>query len=106
MKEARRNRRNRLAANLFASNATITWLSGQASVKTFVVPDTRHRRCFCTRCGDAVPSVQMDGALLVVPAGSLDSPLGIRLDAHICVASSAEWNHQLEEVPGIDALPT
>ena len=47
----------------------------------------------------------MDGALLVVPAGSLDSSVGIRPDAHICTANRAEWDAQLEDIPEIDGLP-
>jgi hypothetical protein len=47
----------------------------------------------------------MNGALLVVPAGSLDSALETRPDAHICVASRAEWDRNLEDVPRTEELP-
>ncbi|HYC04293.1 MAG TPA: GFA family protein [Azospirillaceae bacterium] len=93
------------AANLFSTTATITWLSGRDSVRTYRVPGTRHERSFCAGCGSALPSVQMDGALLVVPAGSLDTPVGIRPTAHICVASRAAWDEGLDEVPRMDGLP-
>lgn len=93
------------AANLFSTSASIEWLSGEAEVKTFVVPETRHQRSFCTRCGSALPGTQANGVLLVVPAGSLDSPVSIRPNAHICVADSAEWDRQLESVPRLDSLP-
>jgi len=93
------------AANLFSSSAKIRWLSGQEKVKTFRVPGTRHEKSFCTECGSALPRVQMNGALLVVPAGSLDSELEARPDAHIFVASRASWDRRLEEVPKVDALP-
>lgn len=61
------------AANLFSSTAKVRWLSGQDRIKTFNVPSTRHEKSFCSQCGSAVPCVQMNGALLVVPAGSLDN---------------------------------
>lgn len=93
------------AANLFSSTAKVNWLSGQAKIKTFQVPDTRHEKSFCSACGSAVPRVQMNGALLVVPAGSLDSAIAAQPDAHICVASRASWDLRLEEVPRIDGLP-
>lgn len=93
------------AANLFSSRAQLRFLSGEANVTTFRVPSTRHERSFCATCGSALPSVQMNGALLVVPAGSLDGPVGTRPDAHICVASRADWDHRLEDVPRIDELP-
>jgi hypothetical protein len=93
------------AANLFSTKATIAWRSGQDSIKTYRVPASRHEKSFCTECGSAVPSVQMKGALLVVPAGSLDSAIDIRPDAHVCFASRAEWDGHLEEVPRLDGLP-
>ena len=70
------------AANLFLSTAAIAWLSGHDSVKTYRVPGTRHEKSFCTECGSALPRVQLD-ASVVVPAGSLDSAIDIRPNAHI-----------------------
>lgn len=93
------------AANLFSSTARIAWLSGEENVRDYVLPGTRHTKCFCVHCGAALPRVQMNGALLVVPAGSLDSPVEMRPEAHICVASSANWDHELETVPKLDAFP-
>lgn len=93
------------AANLFSTTAKVVWLSGEAKVRTYRVPSTRHEKSFCSDCGAAVPRVQMDGALVVVPAGSLDSPIDMRPDAHICVASSADWDRRLEDVPRLDGLP-
>jgi len=43
--------------------------------------------------------MQMSGQLLVVPAGSLDSTLAIRPNAHIFAASKASWDDALEEIP-------
>jgi len=47
----------------------------------------------------------MNGALLVVPAGSLDTDIEVRPDAHIFVASRASWDQHLEDVPRSDVLP-
>lgn len=93
------------AANLFSSTATLRWVSGEANVRTFRVPATRHERSFCAECGSALPGMQMNGALLVVPAGSLDTAIENRPDAHICIASSATWDRHLEDIPRIDGLP-
>ena len=93
------------AANLFASDAKLTWLSGQDKVQGFTLPATRHRKCFCSVCGSAMPSLQMDGAMVVVPAGSLDSGVSVRPDAHIFVASRADWDHALNDILHIDRLP-
>lgn len=93
------------AANLFSSTAKLTWLSGEAKIKTFRVPSSRHVKAFCSACGSAVPHVYGNGALLVVPAGSLDSAVDIRPQAHIFFASRANWDQHLEDVPKFDELP-
>jgi len=93
------------AANLFSSTATITWLAGGESVKTYGVPGTRHMRSFCAECGSALPSLQMNETVLVVPAGSVDSDIEMRPTAHICFASRANWDDHLEEIPRFDGLP-
>jgi hypothetical protein len=93
------------AANLFSTTATLQWMSGQEATKQFTLPGTRHSKCFCQHCGSALPNRQMDGALLVVPAGCLDSDISIRPDAHLFTASKANWDHTLEEIPAFDGLP-
>lgn len=92
-------------ANLFAANAAITWRAGEDKVTSFALVGTRHARSFCATCGAALPSVQMNGQLLVVPAGSLDTPLTMRPDAHINVASRADWDCALQDAPSFDDLP-
>jgi hypothetical protein len=94
------------AANLFSSNASIAWLAGQDHIKTFCVPGSRHEKSFCRTCGSALPSVQMSGGLLVVPAGSLEGPIKIRPHARICYASRAEWTDDLDTLPRLDGLPS
>jgi hypothetical protein len=93
------------AANLFSSTARLHWLSGEAIVRAFTLPSTRHSRCFCSICGSALPCMQMDGALLVVPAGSLNSEVTLRPDAHIFMSSKAGWDEALELAPKVDGFP-
>lgn len=91
------------AANLFAPQATLDWLSGEDSVKIFHVAGTRHQRCFCAQCGSALPRVQ-NGAI-VAPAGSFDNDIEKQPDAHIFVGDRANWDEHLETVPRFDTLP-
>lgn len=90
-------------ANLFSSKAGVEWLSGADKVKTFNLPGTRHGRCFCADCGSALPCI--NGNLLVVPAGSLDSDPAMSPDGHIFIASRAPWDNDLASAPGFDAFP-
>lgn len=93
------------AANLFSSSATLKWISGAESVRQFDLPGTRHSKGFCCVCGSALPRIQMNGKLIVVPAGSLNSSIDIRPDAHIFMSSRAAWDEALEQVPKIAKLP-
>ena len=94
------------AANLFSSTASINWLSGQGKIKAFRVPSTRHEESFCSECGSALPVLEMNGTLLKVPAWSLDSAIATRPNAHIFVASGADRDARLGDVPRFDALPS
>lgn len=94
------------AANLFSSAATLRWLSGEENVRQFNLPSTRHWNSFCVTCGSALPHIQMNGALLKVPAGSLDSDVLMRPDAHIFFSSRASWDEALEKIPTVAKLPS
>jgi hypothetical protein len=93
------------AANLFSSTASLKWISGQHKVREFKLPATRHGKSFCSRCGSALPMTQMEGKLLVVPAGSLDSEIRIRPNAHIFISSKASWDDSLDKVPAVATFP-
>ncbi len=93
------------AASLFSTTARLTWLSGKDNVQVFDLPDTRHGKAFCASCGSALPRHQMNGQRLIVPAGSLDTPIAIRPDAHIFCADRASWDEDLGTVMHFDHLP-
>ena len=93
------------AANLFSTSATLQWLKGQTKVKTFNLEGTRHTRSFCEDCGSAMPNMQFEGKLLVVPAGSLDTPTPIKPNAHLFCQSKANWDDALELIMGFDNFP-
>ena len=92
------------AANLFSRNGQLHWLAGREQVETFQLAGTRFEKSFCSLCGSALPTVQAGGRLLV-PAGSLDSPLDQRADAHIFVASRALWDRDLHGLPAFAERP-
>jgi hypothetical protein len=91
------------AANLFSSTAKLTWLSGEKDVKTFDYDG--HIKSFCLECGSALPNIQMNGKLVVVPAGSLDTDVNIRPQGHIFLSHKANWDNNLEDITGFDELP-
>jgi hypothetical protein len=93
------------AANLFSSNAKLKWVTKTDNIKTFNLPATKHIRSFCGQCGSAVPSLQMEGKLLVVPAGSLDTIIEISPTAHIFCESRAPWEDKLGNIKKFEKYP-
>jgi hypothetical protein len=93
------------AANLFSTSARLVWLSGKDKAKTFDFKSEGHIKSFCSICGSALPNTQMDGALLVVPAGSLDSDVQMKPQGHIYWGNKANWDDALETVAIFDQLP-
>ncbi len=94
------------AANLFSSTGSLTWISGEKLVKTYSLENSRHTKSFCSICGSAMPSTQMEGKLLVVPAGSLDDDFSMRPTAHIFCSSRAQWDIDLDKINKFDKLPS
>lgn len=93
-------------ANLFSPQATLTWLSGKDKVTFYNLPGTRHCKTFCSICGSALPTSQGEGKFLVAPAGSLDTPVALRPDAHIFMSSKANWDQELEAVQRFEKYPS
>ena len=92
-------------ANLFSSSAKIEWLKTNTEIKTYSPHKSDHVKAFCTNCGSALPNLQMNGALLVVPAGCLDTPLNLRPDAHIFIDNKACWDQSLHTLNMLPRLP-
>lgn len=93
------------AANLFSSSAKLIWKAGEDKIKTYQLPSTKHVKSFCSNCGSALPSLQMNNQFVVVPAGSLDQDISIKPTAHIFTSSSASWAHNMDNVQSYEALP-
>ena len=93
------------AANLFSSSAKLIWLKGENNIQRFQVADSNHAKSFCKICGSALPDQQLNGNLLIVPAGSLDSNVDKLPDAHIYISKKANWDESLETVKAYKDLP-
>lgn len=93
------------AANLFSSTAKLIWLSGEDNIKTFDFESSGHIKSFCSECGSALPNIQINGTLLVVPAGSLDTDVPIIPQGHIYCSHKANWDNDLHKVQKFDELP-
>ena len=80
------------AANGFVKPAAFRWISGEAAVKRYDLPEAkRFGLQFCTNCGSKVPHLTRDGVGMVIPAGSLDEDPGTRPQAVVFWGSRAPW---------------
>lgn len=93
------------SANLFSHDALLIWMSGEKQVTSFKLTNTRHTKCFCSKCGSALPYIEESTSLIVVPAGSLDVDSQISPNAHIFMASRATWDNLLGDLKKFDGLP-
>lgn len=93
------------AANLFSTTAKLEWLKRETGIRSFQPHKSNHIKAFCTNCGSALPNLQMDGKLLVVPAGCLDTKLNKKPNAHIFMSNKASWDKSLENIKKIERLP-
>ncbi len=64
-----------------------------------------HEKAFCTNCGSALPNLQMEDKLLVVPAGCLVTNLEEPPNAHIFISNKASWDDSLAEIKEFKRLP-
>lgn len=92
-------------ANLFSGKAKLKWLAGEDSVRTFRVKGTRHQKAFCPDCGSAMPYTMAGGSYVIVPAGSLDTPVDLAPDGHIFFADRADWYERLSGAPRNEGFP-
>ncbi|MBB6481781.1 GFA family protein [Spirochaeta isovalerica] len=104
-KSCRKDTGSAHGANLFSSRAELKWLKGEKEVKTFDYENSGHIKSFCPNCGSALPNLQMENKLVVVPAGSLDSDVDIKPTGHIYLEEKANWDENLERVPQFQTLP-
>lgn len=87
-------------ANLFYRSSDFRWTRGEAQVVDYKLPAAeRFGVAFCARCGGSTPRVTPGGAIVVVPAGALDTDPGMRPLAHIFVESKAPWFDITDEIP-------
>jgi len=90
---------------LFSTTAKLEWIKTKTEIKIFRPHKSNHVKAFCTNCGSALPNLQMDGKLLVVPAGCLDTKLEKRPNAHIFTSNRASWDELLEEIKKFGRFP-
>jgi hypothetical protein len=94
------------AANLFFKADGLRWLRGAGLVQDYALPGAQYFGvAFCRRCGSALPRVSIERNVAVIPAGSLDTDPGMRVQGHIFVESKASWDRITDRVPQFAGMP-
>lgn len=87
------------ASNLFLQG-TLTWLSGQELLSSYLPPGAkRFRNQFCRTCGSRMPRFDADHGMVFIPAGSLDGEPVMQPQARIFYGSRAAWSCGPGELP-------
>jgi hypothetical protein len=88
------------ATNLFVPRDALRWISGEAQVVNYKLPDAeRFGVGFCERCGSLVPRTSSASDFANIPAGCLDADPGITPTGHIYLGSKARWFSLLDDLP-------
>jgi hypothetical protein len=88
------------ASNLFLQPGMLTWLSGEAQIRAFKVPEAkRFTNNFCATCGSRLPRQAKDTDIVMIPSGSLDDEAPIKPQARIFSGSRASWSCAGDALP-------
>lgn len=88
------------ATNLTVTPAQFGWLSGEDGIERFDLAGANSfGKWFCRKCGSPVPRITRQGRIVVVPAGSLDTPLLFEPSDHIFWGSRASWSCSAGDLP-------
>jgi hypothetical protein len=89
--------------------AQLRWNAGENLIHKYE-SDSGFKSYFCSRCGSPLPNLTAHGTAWWVPAGLLEQGAGLRVAAHVFVASRAPWDvvadvgEHFDEMPDAEAL--
>ncbi len=93
-------------ANIFVRPEQFKWLTGEAQVGTYYVPEAkRFGTAFCKNCGSSLPWSPKGGKVKVVTSGSLDDAPDMKPTQNIYWHDRPDWLPETHELPKFDELP-
>lgn len=94
------------ASNAFTSFDGVRFVKGEEHLKTYKLPEARFfTQVFCEICSSAMPRLDPERNIAVIPMGSLDDDPGIRPADHIFVADKAGWHDITDDLRTHDEGP-
>jgi hypothetical protein len=102
----RRARSAAHATNAFYRREQLEWTRGADNVASYALHGAkRFGQDFCRHCGSPVPRVVASTGYVVVPCGSLDTPLASGPSGNIFTGSKAAWFEIADGLPQWEASP-
>jgi hypothetical protein len=90
-------------ANLFANPESIEWKQGLEFIKHFELnEEPGFAKNFCSECGSSLPFETMDGKILIVPAGILESKPNLAPEDNIFWKDHAGWEDSISDAKCFD----
>ena len=69
----------------------LSWSVGEELIRKYE-SETGFKSHFCSRCGSPLPNPMANDSAWWVPVGLLEGDAGLRVGAHLFVASKAPWD--------------
>ena len=91
-----------LLAALQSGSSGFQWTRGDEHLGSYE-SSPGNDRFFCVRCGSNMPAVR--GAHITIPAGTLDTELGVKPVVHVYCASKPSWDELSDSLPKFKGLP-
>ena len=99
----RKARSAAFSAQTFVPVDKFRWISGESRLRHFKLAGTRYFiTTFCEACSSPMPRAFEEFGVFMLPASSIDQDPGIRPEAHIYVASKAQWHTIDDDLPQFD----
>jgi hypothetical protein len=94
------------ASNGFTSFEGVRFIRGDDRLKSYKPAGARYfSQVFCEVCSSAMPKLDAERDIAVVPLGGLDDDPGIRPQSHIFVADKAGWHVITDDLPIFEQGP-
>lgn len=92
------------SAATIVSGEKFRWLRGVEFISSWKKA-SGFRSDFCSSCGSPVPNPLRNLPYFWIPAGLLEDGSGLKIIAHLCVASKADWDTSPLQGACYDELP-
>jgi hypothetical protein len=94
------------ATNLVTTSDGVRFVRGEERLRSYKIPEARFfTQVFCADCGSAMPRIDRERKIAIVPMGALDDAPTLYPERHIFVGSKAPWDVITDGLPRFEEYP-